>query len=111
MSGDTSGGRTLGSVLFEEVADDLRSSTFVGSPWLQLAARATPTEIPAGRWLFRRGDAGDSMYVVLSGRLEVVTEEPEVAVIRVLGRGDAVGELALLTGSPRSASVKARRDT
>jgi NTE family protein len=34
-----------------------------------------------------------------------------VKVIRILGRGDSVGELALLTESPRSASVRARRDS
>jgi NTE family protein len=48
------------------------------------------------------------MYVVRAGRLEVV-DEASHSVIRELGRGDAVGELALLTASPRSASVRARR--
>jgi predicted acylesterase/phospholipase RssA len=50
------------------------------------------------------------MYVVRAGRLEVV-DEAAGAVIRELGRGDAVGELALLTDSPRSASVRAARAT
>lgn len=111
MRPSSTGSRRFGRTVFEDFANDLRASTFAGSPWPQLAARATPTQIPAGSWLFRRDDPGDAMYVVLSGRLEVVAEEPEPAVIRVLGRGDAVGELALLTGSPRSASVRARRDT
>jgi predicted acylesterase/phospholipase RssA len=50
------------------------------------------------------------MYVVRAGRLEVV-DEGAVTVIRELGRGDALGELALLTDSLRSASVRAARAT
>ena len=50
------------------------------------------------------------MYVVRAGRLEVV-DETAGTVIRELGRGDTLGELALLTDSPRSASVRAARAT
>jgi predicted acylesterase/phospholipase RssA/CRP-like cAMP-binding protein len=77
----------------------------------ELADRAETVEVPAGRWLFRGGEAADSMYVVLVGRIEVVIEDPDPAVIRVLGAGMAVGELALVTDAPRSASVRARRDS
>jgi predicted acylesterase/phospholipase RssA len=83
----------------------------MGSPWAALAARARPASIPAGGWLFRQGDPAGSLHVIVAGRLEVVAEHPEPTVIRVLGRGEAVGELALLTGSARSASVRAKRDT
>ena len=48
------------------------------------------------------------MYIVRAGRLEVV-DEGAGQVIRELGRGDVLGELALLTDSPRSASVRAAR--
>ena len=48
------------------------------------------------------------MYIVRAGRL-VVVDETSGAVIRELGRGDALGELGLLTDSPRSASVRAAR--
>jgi predicted acylesterase/phospholipase RssA len=50
------------------------------------------------------------MYVVRAGRLEVV-DEAAGAVIRELGRGDALGELSLLTAEPRSASARATRTT
>ena len=76
-----------------------------------IAERATIATLPAGEWLFHQGDAGDVMYVVLSGRVEVVIEQPEVEVVRLLGRGGVVGELAILTEAPRSAGVRARRDT
>ena len=65
----------------------------------------------AGEWLFRQGDEGDAMYVVRAGRLEVVKEDDGPADVVELGRGAAVGELALLTSSPRSASVRAARDS
>lgn len=82
-------------------------------PYAELAANAEPVRLRAGEWLFRQGDPGDSLYVVLTGRLEIVIEQDgaEPKVIRILGRGASVGELALLTESPRSASVRARRDS
>ena len=73
-----------------------------------LSARARALQVGAGQWLFREGDPGEAMYVVRAGRLEVVDEAAD-HVIRELGRGDALGELALLTDSPRSASVRAGR--
>ena len=74
----------------------------------QLAARAQITHLAAGDWLFHEGDPGDAVYIVRAGRLEVV-DEGAGQVIRQLGRGDVLGELALLTDSPRSASVRAAR--
>ena len=48
------------------------------------------------------------MYVVRTGRLDVIDEKAGT-VLRSLGRGDVVGELALITASTRSASVRAAR--
>jgi NTE family protein len=77
----------------------------------QLAAEAPRRRLAAGEWLFRAGEPASSLFAVLSGRLEVVTDDPEPVVVRDVGRGAAVGELALLTGQARSASVRARRDS
>ena len=78
--------------------------------WLRhaIAARARATQVEAGEWLFREGDRAEALFVVRAGRLEVV-EEATGAVLRQLGRGDVIGELALLTDSLRSASVRAVR--
>jgi EmrB/QacA subfamily drug resistance transporter len=76
----------------------------------QLAAKSHPRHMAAGQWLFREGEPADGMYVVRAGRLEVV-DEASGAVIRELGRGDTLGELGLLTDSPRSASVRTARAT
>jgi len=78
----------------------------------RLAAGATMRSMHAGDWLFREGDDGEDLYVVASGRLETIVESPPPArVLRLLGPGDIVGEVALITGCTRSASVRARRDT
>lgn len=67
-----------------------------------------PAHVPAGRYLLRQGDPAGSAYAIQSGRLEV---EVDGTVVRELGPGDVLGELALLTGEARSASVRARRDS
>jgi NTE family protein len=74
----------------------------------ELARTTRPVRLGAGQWLFHQGDAADATYVIRTGRLEVV-DPGAGAVIRELGRGDAVGELALITASERSASVRAAR--
>ncbi len=71
-------------------------------------AEATRTiELDAGEWLVREGDPPGSAYLLRSGRLEVVQGE---RLVRTLTPGAVVGELSLLTGEPRSAGVRARRD-
>jgi predicted acylesterase/phospholipase RssA/CRP-like cAMP-binding protein len=67
--------------------------------------------LPAGEVLFRQGDAGDAAYVVVAGRLRAVVRDPEERVVGEVGRGEMVGEMALLEGVPRMASVLATRDT
>jgi NTE family protein len=63
--------------------------------------------------LFREGDAADALYIVLQGRLQVVRERPgrPVEIVTEIGRGQPVGEIGLLTGDPRSSTVRAVRDT
>lgn len=77
----------------------------------RIAADAGAMHLKAGEWLFREGDEANCLFVVRAGRLEVVNERADGSVLRVLGRGSALGELALLTSSPRSASVRAARDS
>lgn len=77
-----------------------------------LLAKAAPVRFAAGEWLFRQGEPGEAMYVLTSGSLEVVLEDPPPAtVVRTLRRGATLGEISMLTESPRSASVRARRDS
>jgi len=85
--------------LFADLSDAQRA---------RVLAAAEVVRVPAGAWLFQAGDPGDALYVVRHGRLEVVQGD---TVIRVLGSGAALGELALLAEGVRSASVRARRET
>jgi len=66
-------------------------------------------EFGPGDVVFRQGDQGDRLFVVKSGVLEVVaapSDGSEPTVVAYLGIGEVIGELALLTGSPRSATVR-----
>ncbi len=74
-----------------------------------LASAARPVLVPAGERVFSAGDPGDALYLVRSGRIEVVAEDG--AIMRELSHGNVLGELALLTGSARSATARARRDS
>lgn len=63
--------------------------------------------IPAGDVLFTAGDSGDYMYVVRSGEIEI---ERDGKVIETLSAGGIFGEMALIDGSPRSATARAKTD-
>ncbi len=67
--------------------------------------------VPGGETLCRQGEEEDGLYLVFSGRLAVVREfAGEEALLGEVGRGDSVGEISVLTGKPRSATVRALRD-
>jgi CRP-like cAMP-binding protein len=63
--------------------------------------------------LFREGQPGDSMFLILEGQMRVYTKQKsgEVLFLRILEAGDAFGEVALLNQAPRSASVEAVRES
>jgi len=67
--------------------------------WVFLGGHAT---------LCREGEQGDCAYLVLSGRLRAIVGG---SIVSEIGPGESVGEMALLTGEPRSADVRAIRDS
>jgi NTE family protein len=77
-------------------------------PLSELRRTTKDVELEAGSYLFHQGDVADALYVVRNGRLQVRQGD---VVLRELGRGEVIGELGLLTGAPRSASIKAVRDS
>jgi NTE family protein len=77
----------------------------------ELAGQVKELHVRAGDWIMREGEYADSLFIVRSGRVEVMDEGPPEALIRILRRGDVLGELALLREGTRSASVRARRDS
>jgi small-conductance mechanosensitive channel/CRP-like cAMP-binding protein len=66
----------------------------------------------AGEMLIRAGEQGDSMFIVRSGKAEVFgyTADGKTVHLRNYARGDFTGEMALMTGEPRNASVRAITD-
>ena len=73
-------------------------------------AAATPSRLYAdGEAVVRQGEPGQSMYVVASGRV-VVRLEPEGREVATIEPGGYFGEMSLLTGEPRTATVVARGD-
>ena len=61
----------------------------------------------AGQLLFKAGDPGDCMFIVLTGEVKVfITHDGEDEELAKIGAGNYFGEMALLTGDPRSASIK-----
>jgi hypothetical protein len=66
----------------------------------------------AGEMLIREGEQGDSMFIVRSGKAEVFarTADGQTRHLRTYNRGDFTGEMALMTGEPRTASVRAITD-
>jgi predicted acylesterase/phospholipase RssA len=68
--------------------------------------------VPGGETVCRQGDEGDGLYLIFSGRLAVIRESEtgEDHLVGEVGRGDSVGEIAVLTGKPRAATLRALRD-
>ncbi|MGE5746218.1 MAG: patatin-like phospholipase family protein [Solirubrobacterales bacterium] len=100
---EKAGGRLLGSVpVLAGLSEEQRG---------QLAKQAREVAVAAGEWLLREGEEGETMYVIRSGQLDIVSEGPPETLIRTIRRGDVVGELALLHAERRSASVRARRNS
>lgn len=62
-----------------------------------------------GKVLFRQGDPGDAAYLIIDGEVEIVLEGPAGPVtVATLGANEIVGDMAILTGAPRTATVRAK---
>ncbi|MCB9337979.1 MAG: patatin-like phospholipase family protein [Lewinellaceae bacterium] len=96
--------RSILPKLFGEMDDELFLAVLPYLNW---------KELPGGHHLFHQGDQGDSLFILISGRLQVVVRLPDgnSKVIGEIARGETVGEMAIFTGEPRSAGVVAVRDS
>jgi len=62
-----------------------------------------------GEVIVRQGDEGDCMFVIQDGEVEILVEEDGAeALLRVAGRNEILGEMAIFEHQPRSATVRAR---
>ena len=96
-SAGMSGSSVIRALSLSPVLADLDSAQLS-----RLAANATSETVAAGAFLFRRGDAGDTLCIVASGRIEINGVQ--------YGPGYAFGEIALFGGLRRTADVQAIED-
>lgn len=91
----------LGRVdLFAELGEDQRS---------QLAAACRERLFGSGERVVKQGDPGQSMFVVLDGQVRVIIE-PSGQEVATTAAGGFFGEMSMLTGEPRTATVRAHGD-
>jgi small-conductance mechanosensitive channel/CRP-like cAMP-binding protein len=79
----------------------------------QLAGTATRQRFATGERLVRQGEAGDSLFVITKGRVRVEKQldDGQTLTLAHLEPDEFIGEMSLLTGEPRSASVVAETET
>ena len=91
------------SPLFQGLSDDELQ---------QLMDMAEPLSLRAGEILIKQGELGDSAYVVISGEFEIQKQSGQSLIkIDVRNPGDVVGEMALLSRTPRNATVISKTDS
>jgi CRP-like cAMP-binding protein len=78
-----------------------------------LASRGRMRSYRAGTTIFAEGEPGDSLHVIVEGRVRITVTSGagEEATVAMVGPGDCIGELSLLDGRPRSASAVAAVST
>jgi CRP/FNR family cyclic AMP-dependent transcriptional regulator len=79
----------------------------IGDPMVrELASRGTVRSFPKNAVIINEGDRGDSLFVILAGRVKayVSDDDGREMILAIYGPGDYVGEMSL-DGRPRSASV------
>jgi small-conductance mechanosensitive channel/CRP-like cAMP-binding protein len=84
-------------------------ATLTAEAHRRLAEDGAELLFAAGEVIVRQGDRGDSMFVVLRGTVEVVLE-PSGQRVATITEGGFFGEMSLLTGDPRAATVRAATD-
>lgn len=82
---------------------------------LRLSARMIERSYPPNHAIVREGSPGDAMFLIVDGKVEIRKRDPKNndfdVTITTLNNGAAFGEMALLTGNPRSATVMATGNT
>ncbi|HXG58782.1 MAG TPA: cyclic nucleotide-binding domain-containing protein [Thermoanaerobaculia bacterium] len=97
------------TVKSEEKVDLFRERGLSAAEMKLLATFSTEERFRDGSMIFREGEKGDKLYIVLDGRVRISKFIPGVGeeALTVLDRGDFFGEMALIDDKPRSADAKA----
>ena len=97
------------TVKSEEKVDLFKERGLSAAEMKLLATFSTEERFRAGSMIFREGEKGDKLYIVLDGRVRISKFIPGVGeeALTVLDRGEFFGEMALIDDAPRSADAKA----
>jgi CRP/FNR family cyclic AMP-dependent transcriptional regulator len=97
------------TVKSEDKVDLFRERGLSAAEMKLLATFSTEERFREGSMMFREGERGDKLYIVLDGRVRISKFIPGVGeeALTVLDRGDFFGEMALIDDKPRSADAKA----
>ena len=90
-----------GCSLFSEMSDDALA---------RIANLAQSTSVRAREELFHKGDDGSQLYILVRGRMKVLASSADTGedlVLNLMGPGEVVGELAILSGARRTATIEA----
>ena len=99
------------SAAIEALSRNIVFGALAAESLARIGAAATPVRVERGAQLFQAGDPSDAAYVLVTGRLAVVTIEPDGQefILAELDQGSVIGEIAVLDGGARSAGLVAVR--
>ncbi len=91
------------TIIFHDLSDDALA---------ELAGKASIRKLAKDDVLMRKGEPGDSLFLIHNGWVKIVTTDSkgDELIINKCGPGETIGEMALLDGAPRSATVIATED-
>jgi CRP-like cAMP-binding protein len=91
------------TAIFKKVSDDVLAD---------IAVKASTRKLVKDEVLMRKGERGDSLFMIHEGWVKIVTEDSkgDELILNKCGPGETIGEMALLDGIPRSATVIALSD-
>ena len=79
-----------------------------GSTLSKIAQLASEVQFDANYGIFDEGDHGDSLYVIISGKVSITNNNQSIAILET---GECIGEMSLLDQQPRSAGAFATEDS
>ena len=76
----------------------------------RLSSKMEIVNLKSGEILFREGDPGEHLYIVVKGKLEILKapDTEDELILNMIHEGEYIGEMSLATGAPRTASVRGR---